>query len=64
MDVEADMVGVSLAEALSAGLLLLVVGFAYALTTSKAEDPKFRLLDSLLSALDGEPARFHHRRAA
>ena len=64
MDVEADMVSVSLAEVLIGGLLLFVVGFAYALTTSKAEDPKFRLLDSLLDALDGEPADFHHRRAA
>ena len=30
------------------GVLFVAAGFAYALSTSKAEDPKLRLLDSLI----------------
>ena len=58
------MVSGSLPELLSAGLLLLAAGYCYVLSTSKAEDPKFRLLNSLLRSADNETTHSHHRHAA
>lgn len=59
------MVSVSLPAILSAALLLLAAaGYCYVLSTSKAEDPKFRLLNSLLRATNEGTIHSQHRHAA
>jgi hypothetical protein len=47
------MLSEPLAAVIPVSLLFLAIGFACALSRSKAEDPKFKLLDSLLRAAAG-----------
>ncbi len=49
---------------LPSGMLAVAIGFAYALTASRAVDPKFTLLQSLLRSVDHQWTAFHHKHAA
>ena len=58
------MVSESLPAIVSAGLLLLAAGYCYVLSTTNGEDPKFRLLNSLLRSANNETTHSQHRHAA
>ena len=46
------------------GMLLLTIAYAYVLSRSNAEDPKLKMLNSILRSVNDERPHVQHRRAA
>ena len=58
------MFGESFETLVPAGMLLLTIAYAYLLSRSSAEDPKLKMLNSILRSVDDERPDVQHRRAA
>ncbi len=58
------MFGENFVTLVPAGIFLLTIAYAYVLSRSRAEDPKLKMLNSMLRSLDDERPDLQHKRAA
>jgi hypothetical protein len=58
------MFGESFVTLVPAGIFFLTIAYGCVLSRSRAEDPKLKMLNSMLRSLDDERPDLQHRRAA